>query len=71
MAALMTASGLPSAPEPSGLILFHHDPNHDDAEIDAMLAEARWQVIEADARLRGRGRPRTRRNFPGAPAQRN
>jgi phosphoribosyl 1,2-cyclic phosphodiesterase len=34
------------------LILFHHDPNHDDAEIDAMLAEARWQVIEADARLR-------------------
>jgi len=34
------------------LILFHHDPNHDDAEIDALLAEARWQVIEADARLR-------------------
>ena len=34
------------------LVLFHHDPNHDDAEIDAMLADARRQVIEAGAALR-------------------
>jgi phosphoribosyl 1,2-cyclic phosphodiesterase len=34
------------------LVLFHHDPNHDDAEIDSMLAEGRWQVIEAGSRLR-------------------
>ena len=34
------------------LFLFHHDPNHDDAEIDLMLADARRQVIEAGASLR-------------------
>jgi phosphoribosyl 1,2-cyclic phosphodiesterase len=34
------------------LILFHHDPNHDDIEIDSMLSEARWQVIEAGSQLR-------------------
>jgi phosphoribosyl 1,2-cyclic phosphodiesterase len=33
------------------LILFHHDPNHDDGEIDSILAEARWQAIEANSRL--------------------
>src|SRR5262245_26999932 len=34
------------------LILFHHDPNHDDGEIGSMLADARWQVIEASSSLR-------------------
>jgi hypothetical protein len=34
------------------LFLFHHDPNHDDAQIDAMVAEARRQVAEAGSNLR-------------------
>ncbi|MGH7939343.1 MAG: MBL fold metallo-hydrolase [Bryobacteraceae bacterium] len=33
------------------LVLFHHDPEHDDRKIDAMLAQARQQVFEAGARL--------------------
>lgn len=33
------------------LVLFHHDPEHDDHKIGAMLAQARQQVIEAGARL--------------------
>ena len=33
------------------LVLFHHDPEHDDRKIDAMLAQARQQVIESGARL--------------------
>ncbi len=33
------------------LVLFHHDPEHDDRKIDAMLAQARQQVAEAGARL--------------------
>lgn len=33
------------------LVLFHHDPEHDDRRIDAMLAQARQQVIEAGACL--------------------
>ena len=34
------------------LVLFHHDPDHDDRRIDAMLEEARRQVSEAGALLR-------------------
>lgn len=34
------------------LFLFHHDPNHDDAQIDTMVAEARRQVAEARSNLR-------------------
>jgi len=34
------------------LYLFHHDPDHDDGQIDAMLAQARRQVAEAGAQLR-------------------
>ncbi len=34
------------------LFLFHHDPNHDDAKIDALLEEARCQVAEAGSSLR-------------------
>jgi hypothetical protein len=31
--------------------LFHHDPNHDDAKIDAMVAHARKLVAERDGNL--------------------
>lgn len=34
------------------LVLFHHDPNHDDAQIDAMLEQARRQVAEAGSQMR-------------------
>ena len=34
------------------LFLFHHDPNHDDAQIDARLEQARRQVAGAGARMR-------------------
>jgi phosphoribosyl 1,2-cyclic phosphodiesterase/CheY-like chemotaxis protein len=33
------------------LFLFHHDPNHDDAKIDAMVAHARKLVAERDGNL--------------------
>jgi phosphoribosyl 1,2-cyclic phosphodiesterase len=33
------------------LVLFHHDPEHDDRKIDTMLAQARQQVAEAGASL--------------------
>ncbi len=33
------------------LILFHHDPNHDDAKIDEMLEGARLLVVEAGASM--------------------
>ncbi len=33
------------------LVLFHHDPQHDDARIDTMVEQARAQVAEADASL--------------------
>lgn len=33
------------------LVLFHHDPEHDDRKIDAMIVHARQQVIETGARL--------------------
>ncbi len=33
------------------LVLFHHDPEHDDRKIDAMLAQARRQVRETGASL--------------------
>ena len=33
------------------LVLFHHDPQHDDLQIDAMVEEARAQVAEAGGRL--------------------
>jgi phosphoribosyl 1,2-cyclic phosphodiesterase len=36
------------------LFLFHHDPNHDDAEIDSMLDDAHRQVIEAGGQLKVR-----------------
>ncbi len=34
------------------LVLFHHDPDHDDRRIDAMLEQARRRVIEAGSPLR-------------------
>ena len=34
------------------LVLFHHDPDHDDQQIDAMLGQARRQVIEAGSQMR-------------------
>jgi phosphoribosyl 1,2-cyclic phosphodiesterase len=34
------------------LVLFHHDPDHDDHRIDAMLEQARRQVSEAGAQMR-------------------
>ncbi len=33
------------------LALFHHDPQHDDAQVDAMVGQARAQVEDAGARL--------------------
>jgi ribonuclease BN (tRNA processing enzyme) len=33
------------------LILFHHDPNHDDAKIDEMLERARLLVVESGQAL--------------------
>lgn len=33
------------------LVLFHHDPEHDDQKIDSMLAQARRQVAEAGAQM--------------------
>ncbi|MGH8095131.1 MAG: MBL fold metallo-hydrolase [Chthoniobacterales bacterium] len=36
----------------ASLALFHHDPNHDDAQIDAMLEQARRQVVEVGSSLR-------------------
>ncbi len=40
------------------LVLFHHDPNHDDAKLDAMVNEARRQIAEAGVVLRVRAAPR-------------
>ncbi len=34
------------------LVLFHHDPDHDDDQIDAMLEQARRQVAEAGSQMR-------------------
>ena len=34
------------------LFLFHHDPEHDDEKIDAMLAQARRQVAESGSQMR-------------------
>ena len=34
------------------LVLFHHDPDHDDRRIDSMLEQARQQVTEAGAQMR-------------------
>lgn len=34
------------------LFLFHHDPDHDDRQIDAMLEQARRQVAEAGSPMR-------------------
>ena len=34
------------------LVLFHHDPNHDDSEIDAMLAQARALAEKSGADLK-------------------
>ena len=34
------------------LVLFHHDPDHDDRQIDAMLEQARRQVAEAGSPMR-------------------
>jgi len=34
------------------LFLFHHDPDHDDRQIDAMLDQARRQAAEAGAQMR-------------------
>ena len=34
------------------LVLFHHDPDHDDRQIDAMLEQARRQVAEAGSQMR-------------------
>ncbi len=34
------------------LVLFHHDPDHDDRRIDAMLEQARRQVVEAGSQMR-------------------
>ena len=36
----------------SSLVLFHHDPDHDDRRIDAMLEQARRQVVEAGSPMR-------------------
>ena len=34
------------------LALFHHDPDHDDRQIDAMLEQARRKVVEAGSQMR-------------------
>ena len=34
------------------LVLFHHDPEHDDEKIDALLAQARRQVTESGSLMR-------------------
>jgi len=33
------------------LVLFHHDPNHNDRRIDALVSQARRQVARAKSRL--------------------
>ena len=33
------------------LVLFHHDPDHDDRKLDAMVAQARQQVADAGSRM--------------------
>ena len=37
-----------------GLVLFHHDPDHDDRRIDTMLQQARRQVAEIGSPMRSR-----------------
>ncbi len=34
------------------LVLFHHDPEHDDRKIESMLAQARRQTVEAGSQMR-------------------
>jgi phosphoribosyl 1,2-cyclic phosphodiesterase len=52
------------------LVLFHHDPNHDDAKIDAMVKEARRQIAAAGAALRVRAARELERLVPTARARR-
>ena len=51
------------------LVLFHHDPNHDDTRIDAMVREARRQVTEAGAVLRVRAARELERLVPATRAK--
>jgi len=51
------------------LVLFHHDPNHDDTRIDAMVREARRQVTEAGAALRVRAARELERLVPAMRAK--
>jgi len=51
------------------LVLFHHDPNHDDTRIDAMVTEARRQVTEAGAILRVRAARELERLVPATRAK--
>ena len=51
------------------LVLFHHDPNHDDTRIDAMVREARRQVTEAGAALRVRAARELERLVPATRAK--
>jgi phosphoribosyl 1,2-cyclic phosphodiesterase len=48
------AVGLARAARAKRLVTFHHDPAHDDAELDAMLADARAQAGDGLEVLPGR-----------------
>ncbi|MEO7167146.1 MAG: MBL fold metallo-hydrolase [Spartobacteria bacterium] len=48
------------------LVLFHHDPEHDDAKIDAMLDQARRQVADAGSRMQVQAARERERLIPRA-----
>ena len=37
------------------LVLFHHDPDHNDRKVDAFVAHARRLVCEAEGKIKGGG----------------
>lgn len=51
------------------LVLFHHDPDHDDAKIDAMLDHARRRVAEAGSRMQVQAAREQERFVPRARRQ--